>query len=61
MPSKEDIELCIKELKSRGFYAYEHNGLVIVSIDEFDESFILHNDEICARAFNARARLDDEA
>ena len=56
MPSKEDIELCIEELKSRGFYAYEHNGLVIISIDEFDESFILHNDEICARAW-----LDDEA
>ncbi|EAH5200662.1 hypothetical protein HEE88_001269 [Campylobacter upsaliensis] len=54
MPSKEDIKLCIEELKSKGIYAYEHKGLVIVNIDELNESFILHDDEICSRAENAR-------
>ncbi|SUX41106.1 hypothetical protein [Campylobacter upsaliensis] len=55
MLSKEDIKLCIEELKSKGIYAYEYKGLVIVNIDELNESFILHDDEICSRAENARA------
>ncbi|ENT7261188.1 hypothetical protein ACE66H_000322 [Campylobacter coli] len=42
--------MCIEELASRGIYAYEHDGLVVVSIDEIDQSFILHDEEVIARA-----------
>ncbi|EAI3824100.1 hypothetical protein XJ45_07430 [Campylobacter coli] len=52
MTTKKQRKLCIEELASRGVYAYEHNGLVIVSIDEIEQSFILHNNEVIARAKN---------
>ncbi|WP_166683090.1 hypothetical protein [Campylobacter novaezeelandiae] len=50
MTTKKQRNLCIEELASRGVYAYENNGLVIVSIDEIDQSFILHDEEVVARA-----------
>ncbi|HEG0357732.1 TPA: hypothetical protein SB349_001880 [Campylobacter coli] len=52
--------MCIEELASRGIYAYEHDGLVVVSIDEIDQSFILHDGEVIARAKNAKTRRLDE-
>lgn len=50
MTTKKQRKLCIEELASRGIYAYEHDGLVVVSIDEIDQSFILYDGEVIARA-----------
>ncbi|EKJ5652552.1 hypothetical protein PJO11_001235 [Campylobacter coli] len=50
MTTKKQRKLCIENLVSSGVYAYEHDGLVVVSIDEIDQSFILHDEEVIARA-----------
>ncbi len=52
-PTKQEISDCIAYWKSKGVYAYENDGRVIVNLesqDYGDFDVVISNDEIIARA-----------